>query len=467
MRSKLLLILITSVNIAAAQNDPIALHPQNPHYFLYRNKPTVLITSGEHYGAVMNLDFDFTKYLQTLNKDGLNLTRLFTGATYVEPQGAFNIERNTMAPAPLKYICPWARSNESGYANGGNKFDLTKWDTAYFSRLKKFMSVARENNVIVELTFFCPFYDSLQWKLSPFNNANNTKHVAGNLERTDIYTIGKNTQAVNELQAKLVKKIVTELNDYDNLMYELANEPYFGGITLEWQHFIATVIDSTEKKLPKKHLLTQNIANDNAVIENADPLVSVFNFHYASPPVAVSQNYQLNKVIGCNETGFKGTSDSVYRLQAWQFIVAGGALFNNLDYSFVAGHEDGGFKYPATQPGGGSVAYRKQLGYLKDFIYSFDFVKLTPDSAAIKVINAPGVSIQTLAETGKQYAAHIIGGNNIQLQLALPANKYKVTWIKPVNGKTISSEMINVHDALTTLVTPTYQTDIALRIIKQ
>ena len=33
---------------------PIRLHPDNPHYFLWRGKPTVLITSGEHYGAVMN-----------------------------------------------------------------------------------------------------------------------------------------------------------------------------------------------------------------------------------------------------------------------------------------------------------------------------------------------------------------------------------------------------------------------------
>lgn len=27
---------------------PISLHPDNPHYFLFRGKPTVLITSGEH-----------------------------------------------------------------------------------------------------------------------------------------------------------------------------------------------------------------------------------------------------------------------------------------------------------------------------------------------------------------------------------------------------------------------------------
>ena len=76
---------------------PIALHPDNPHYFVWRGRPTILITSAEHYGAVINLDFDYRKYLDTLAADGMNYTRVFSGA-YVEPQGAFKIERNTLAP---------------------------------------------------------------------------------------------------------------------------------------------------------------------------------------------------------------------------------------------------------------------------------------------------------------------------------------------------------------------------------
>src|SRR5687768_1830018 len=80
---------------SAAARQPVTLHPQNPHYFLFRGKPTVLITSAEHYGAVLNLDFDYRKYLDTLAKDGLNNTRTFSGA-YVEPLGAFKIARNTL-----------------------------------------------------------------------------------------------------------------------------------------------------------------------------------------------------------------------------------------------------------------------------------------------------------------------------------------------------------------------------------
>src|SRR5437588_301642 len=36
--------------------EPIKLHPDNPHYFLFRGKPAILIGSTEHYGAVLNLD---------------------------------------------------------------------------------------------------------------------------------------------------------------------------------------------------------------------------------------------------------------------------------------------------------------------------------------------------------------------------------------------------------------------------
>src|SRR6188768_3948822 len=112
---------------ATAHAAPLALHPDNPHYFLFREKPAALITSGEHYGAVLNLDFDYVKYLDTLAADGLNLTRTFSGA-YVEPQGAFNIAENTLAPKPDRFISPWARSDQPGYPNGGNKFDLSKWN---------------------------------------------------------------------------------------------------------------------------------------------------------------------------------------------------------------------------------------------------------------------------------------------------------------------------------------------------
>src|SRR2546426_11746411 len=116
--------------LSAKPPPPLALHPDNPHYFLFRGKPTVLISSGEHYGAVLNQDFDYLTYLKTLHAEGMNLTRTVPG-TSLESTNAGTYrgsDQNTFGPRPGRYLAPWARSDKPGYFNGGNRFDLDRWD---------------------------------------------------------------------------------------------------------------------------------------------------------------------------------------------------------------------------------------------------------------------------------------------------------------------------------------------------
>jgi hypothetical protein len=395
---------LVSASLPAEDTRTIQLHPDNGRYFLWRDQPTLLITSAEHYGAVLNLDFDYRKYLDTLAADGMNYTRIFTGA-YVEPEGAFNITRNTLAPAPNRFTCPWPRSEQPGYANGGNKFDLNRWDEAYFARLTDFLGYAAERGVVVEVALFCPMYEEMQWRLSPMNAINNVNGI-GNVARTNVYTLDRHGGLL-PVQEALTRKIVTELNRFDNVFFEIANEPYFGGITMEWQHRIIDVIVETQRDLPRKHLIAQNIANNSALIENPHPAVSIFNFHYATPPDVVALNYHLGKVLGDDETGFRGTADATYRTEGWDFILAGGALYNNLDYSFAAGFEDGTFVSPKPQPGGGSPALRRQLNILHDFMKSFDFVRMKPDNSVIRGgIPATG-TVRALVEPGSAMAIYV------------------------------------------------------------
>src|SRR5690242_16291177 len=85
--------------MSGAEVRPLALHPDNPHYFQFRGKPAVLVGSGEHYGAVLNREFDYVRYLREIKAKGLNHTRLFSG-TYREVPESFNITDNTLAPKP-------------------------------------------------------------------------------------------------------------------------------------------------------------------------------------------------------------------------------------------------------------------------------------------------------------------------------------------------------------------------------
>jgi hypothetical protein len=264
----------------------------------------------------------------------------------------------------------------------------------------------------------------------------------------------------------MVRKVVDELKDCPNLIYEICNEPYFGGITLEWQEFISKTIVDAEKSFVSKHLISQNIGNGFEKIKNPNPLVSVFNFHYATPPMAVTMNYGLNKVIGENETGFNGQKDSTYRKEAWELMMAGGGLFNNLDYSFTADHENGTFQYPEKQPGSGSSALRKQLSYLKNFMNSFDFVNMKPESTLCTFKLSDKNKMMILAETGKQYAVYLMGGKQVNPELKLPAGKYMLQWVDPLTGKTVKKQTLKHAAGLAKLVSPNYSEDIALRILR-
>lgn len=457
------ILLLSSIFYVArtlAQNKSIALNSINPHYFTYKGKPTLLITSAEHYGAVVNLDFNYVKYLNELAAKRLNLTRVFTGA-YVEPAGAFSISANTLAPTTNRFICPWKRSTISGYQAGGNKFDLTKWDEAYFFRLKDFLSQAQKRGIIVELAFFCPFYEDSQWKISPMNQINNINNL-GTTDRVSVYTL-KSDNDLLAVQKALVQKIVSELKGYGNLIYEICNEPYFGGVTLEWQHQIASIIKDAETGFSNPHLISQNIANGSKKILSPNPAVSVFNFHYAIP-AAVKENYALDRVIGDNETGFQGTADEAYRTQAWLFIMAGGGLYNNLDYSFSTGKEGGSYSYPDTQPGGGNANLRRQLSYLKHFMESFKFIHMHPDVSFVTQKFSEKTQIQGMAEPGKQYSLYIYGAAKKDIELKLPPGTYQGIWLNPLTGLQKKLTPFKHKGDKLQLQIPTYTKDIALSL---
>src|SRR5450755_2936996 len=109
IRAVALVAAVLSMGQANAQTDkiqPICLHPANPHYFLFRGKAVTLVTSGEHYGAVFNADFDYRRYLATLAADGLNYTRLFGGSYLEVPGKSFGILRNDLAPLPGRLVAP-------------------------------------------------------------------------------------------------------------------------------------------------------------------------------------------------------------------------------------------------------------------------------------------------------------------------------------------------------------------------
>ena len=465
---------------------PIRISQANRHYLEWNDHPIVIVSSSEHYGIVLNKGLDYTKYLTTLARDGMNYTRVFTGS-YLEKPGAFGIQRNTLAPLPGDFLAPWARSAEPGYAGGGNKFDLARWDDAYFTRLKDFIRDAARRRIVVEVTLFSSIYSTEQWSVNVFNPSNNVNGLTFE-DFSRVHTLENGAILVN--QERLVRKLTQELNGFENVIYEIQNEPWADNHTMgefinpylqkdykfpnaveitkpnsiAWQNRVAQWIRDSEKALPARHLISQNVANFKLPLRDEDLLIGadLVNFHYASPE-AVEWNYGANRPIGCNETGFRGNADGGYRQEAWAFIMSGGGLFNHLDYSFSPGHEDGTDAGP-NGPGGGSLGLRRQLKILGDFIRSFDFVNLKPDAACVK--RAPGAVVYALSQPGQAYGVYLRGRAPVDLEMEIPGGNYGVDWISVQSGSIMARSSIKHRGGSLRLVSPKFDGEVALRVLR-
>ena len=474
-----LTILIFALPVILSAQKPIAAHPGNPHYFIWKGEPVVLVTSAEHYGSIINLDFDFEKYLETLDRIGLNHTRVFLG-DYVELPGDFCIVTNPLSPAPGRFITPWMRSNETGFPAGGNKFDLDRWNEDYFKRAHEFMKLAREKEVVVEMVLF---FIGFRWNTAPMNPANNVNNTT---DIADKQYLTLNNGNILDYQEKYVRKIINEFNRYDNLIINIINEPWFinsaypgfsappSEETKSWIGQVSDWIVDEESKLPNRHLLSIDYCNLGKPISEKDletvfNNITVFNHHYDRDALSLELNYHLDRILTFNETGLMPASSDEYRIQGWRYMLSGGALYNNLDFTYQVGAEDGsgttefncGFYNGCTDPD-----IKHQMRVLLDFMNSIDFVSMKPSPESLAVYFGDQ-DICCLANPGKQYAYYMAGGKPSDLNLIIEGGTYLLTWIRPEDGQIIQSKDIVVEGNSLHLFKPGYKTDLALKIIRK
>ena len=461
--------------------QPISLHPENSHYFIYNGEPTVLVTSAEHYGAVVNTAFDYEKYLNTLKKIGLNHTRIFLG-DYFERKTSFGILTNTLSPDSNHLISPWERSNEPGYVLGGNRFDLDKWNESYFERLVSFMEEAAEKDVIVEAVLFFTSYED---DISPFYGDNNINGMP-KYSMKEYRTLSN--KKLLERQKAYCQKLVEVLNPFDNLIINVINEPWFfnqisGGFsspppeeTLEWILQVSDWIVEVERDLPKRHLISTDYINEGIEIpldhnEKYFKNISILNHHYDREAESVIKNYsRIDKVFSFNETGIMPTTTPEYRYQGWKYLMCGGALYNNLDFTYQVGDEDG---HGTTLFAEGHTGYlgctdhdvKYQLANLLKFWNDLDFVNMQPGDDFIS-FKYGHVETFGFYEEGETYVIYFIGSGEPRLYLDIANGKYKIEWFDPRTLQPLEESEVLIENRFLKLAGPGYREDIVVKLIK-
>lgn len=457
--------------------QPIRQDITNPHYLNYKGKPIILLTSDHAYGALVFKNFDYEKFLETLASNGMNFTRVYPGAV---PPAWF------AWPAD---IYPWVKT-----ASG--KYDLDKWNPEFFKRLKGFVEYARERDIIVDICFFNgtgnfsnavhPHHPDHVYEEFPLYPSNNIQRI-GETDCKKFNILGNSE--LNKKQIEYVKKITSFLRNYDNVLFDVADEPDAKVDPADFTPWLDKMLEACVNEDKNKHLVSVCNAGANCKQYNfvGDKRTTWVSMEYLEGLKKLSTDYKFNKPLVliesctfCSDTTdqrlqYIGDAISDSRVEAWEYLVGGAAGFMqfNFDYSRPF------FNPGLTGAKSSELFVQKRI--LKDFINSFEFVKMSPDSFGTK---PSGAFSSGISERGKQYAFYmhhstkehryfwgsymVVPGEYKNEPVSLfnmPSGTYKVEWINPKDGKAVSSPYIIVHGGGTLILyTPTYHIDIALRI---
>jgi hypothetical protein len=451
--------------------DPVSIHPENAKYFLFRGKPLVLIAAGEHYGSVVNRSFDFARYLADAADKKQTMTRTFL--LYREQQTSRN-PSSPIKPESPDYITPYPRTGPGKALDGEPIYDLDQWNPEFFERLHQFLSLASKRGIVVELTLFSNTYKPSVWGLNPLHAPNNKQGI-GKVEWPE-YTSLKEPALVARQKA-YARKIIQETNRYDNVYYEICNEPG-GGVKGHvtpaevdaWQEEMGGVLRDELKKCGGKHLVfgTQAFTAPPkfAVPYDASyarPVWDAVNVHPFSDMIFDGRTYQLGKFMS-KELKLSAERDfclavhkqakptvldedncasiyrdeidwTIHRKRAWMAVMCG-AHYDYIDFSITVGREAG------TRDSRRKI--RTWMRNLSEFIHAFDFIhaKPLPDW----ITNKPDSLVAaTLAVEGKDYITYLADAREVtdaaagqaisgKISFVLPPGSFRVSLYSPTTG---------------------------------
>jgi Family of unknown function (DUF6298)/Cellulase (glycosyl hydrolase family 5) len=492
---------VAVVETSPAPADAVSLHPENSRYFLFRNRPLALVAATEHYGSIINRAFDFERYLADAADKHQTMTRTFL--LFREQQSARN-PCSPCKPESPEFVTPWPRTGPGNAIDGEPKYDLNQWNPEYFDRLHRFLSRASELGIVVELTLFSNTYGDGVWALNPLRSENNLQHV-GKIPWYEYNTL--HNESLLDRQLVYATKIIQETSRYDNVYYEICNEP--GGnadphVTTAdvdaWQERIAAVVRQELARLGRKHLVfgSQAFSYSPSFRQELDQsfsgkLVDAVTIHPLPGMVLAGREYMLGHFMS-KELALKDFREfcraaqafgkpcvpdednaasmyrdtvgwTIHRKRAWTALFSG-AHYDYIDFSITAGSETG--------TPGSSRQIRTWMKHLCDFMQTIDFVhaRTVPDWIANKPAH---VVDSTLAFPNGDYVAYLADDREVtdpaygqaisgKLSLRLPAGHYQVSFYSPTSGLDSPAVLVDGDEKSVDLPLAPFEHDLVIRM---
>jgi len=416
---------------------PLRVHPDNPRYFTDSGGRAILLAGSHTWPSLVDMGpsdppprFDFDAYLAFLEKDGHNFVRLWTWEhTTWDTRGNRETKRHHCAPMP------YARTGPGKALDGKPKFDLSKFDTEYFSRLRRRVEAAGKRGIYVSVMLFEGW--AMQnspgaWESHPFHPKNNTSGING-----DTNGDGKGLEVheladprVTAVQEAYVRKVIDTVGDLDNVLYEISNENH--PPSTPWQYHIIDFIHKHEKTRPKQHPVGMTFqykgGSNKALFDSPAEWISP----NPSTDVPKGTNYRDNpppadgsKVIVTDTDHLWGIGGD-YRWVWKSFLRGLNPIFMDPYDGVVLG-----LRQPENWP-----ALRRAMGDVLRLARRMNLAAMTPQGK----LASTGYCLANPSRKNPEYLVYLPDGGKVTVDLSATPGPLVAEWFDPKTGKTVKDD---------------------------
>jgi hypothetical protein len=456
---------------------------KNPNYFAdARGAPLILCGShtwntlqdwGTH-GSLRPVEFD--AFVRFLKAHGHNCTLLW----YTELPKFRGLPTGEKAPPDFTVgPHPWMRAGPGKATDGGLKFDLAKFDPAYFARLRARVKALHRAGIYVGVYLFSGEFQ-LRYRCRsdgyPFSGPNNVNGVddgyRGGAPETGLASVTMTApNALTGFQDAYVKKAVDTLNDLPNVLWIVSEEAPTKSTW--WNRHLISVVRAYEKGKRYQHPIGYATLGErpmDSVLYNSDA-DWVAPWARFSPPQSRGTGRPPRKVnVNDSDHSYFGMWNETPRENrnyAWvNFTNGNQVLFmdpylvyyprekRNLCISPVRGI--------GSKPDPRWENFRNNLGYILKYSRKLNLALVRPSPTLCSTKHC-------LAQTpaaGAEYLVYAPCGDPFTVDLsAMPGlRRLAVEWFNPATGQTIGAAPVQAGAACRSF-TPPFRGDAVLYLV--
>jgi len=415
-----------------AATGPLHVLAENPRYFADGEGNLVYLAGSHTWQDFQDSGhgdppdpFDYDRFLDFLTAHHHNFIRM-----WVWEQARWTLETSD-ADYTFNPMGPFVRSGPGEALDGRPRWDLTRFEDAWFDRLHERVAAAGERGIYVAVMLFNGwsvaarkprFSQNDPWRGHPFNAANNVNGIDGDLDGDGGGTESHELRdpRILAIQEAYVRKVIDTVGDLDNVLWEISNESHAG--SLAWQRHMVALIKAYEETRPKAHPVGVTAMYPGG--RDADLFASDADWvspgRYADPPASDG-----SKVIIADTDHIFGIGGD--ERWVWKSFTRG------LNVAFMdgydgAGYGTGGKGFDLDDPRW--VQLRRSLGYTRGFAQRMALEAMTPRPDACSTTWC----LASVSGERAEFLVYAPQGGAVDVDLSAATGSFVVAWFSPGTG---------------------------------